>query len=320
MPSSSPSISRGTSQAAASAVSRPEGATLLLALLIGAAFLGVFIRWVFRQMGPGGFSASFFEDWGHAYIVPIISGAYIWNRRAELLKIVPEPCWPGLGVMLLGIVTYVYFTTGYSNHMFQGFAMILSLAGLLLLVLGPRMFPFFVFPLAYLGFAVTISEAIMLRITWGLKLLASKGAYVLLNLIGVDTDLEGNILKVHHGGVVTPLNVADACSGMRMVVAFVALSVAVAFLSCDKWWQRIAVMLLAVPVALAMNVARVAVLGVATLFNPDLATGGAHMFIGTLLLVPAFFVFMGCVWLLKKADPESAPAVVPAKPTKGNRG
>lgn len=275
---------------------------LVLLTLLSAAFVAVFLRWIVRQFGWGGFSATHFEDWGHSYLVPLISAWYIWSNRGRLRGLSARVCWAGLGVMLLGIVAHVNFITGFPNHMFQGFALVLALAGLLLFLLGPEIFPFLVFPVAYLGFAVTISDMVMLKVTWGLKLLASKGAWATLNLMGIDTDLGGNILRVHHKGEVIPLNVADACAGMRMVVAFVALAVAVAFLSCREWWQRIAVILLAIPVALAMNVARVAVLGAATLVNPDLATGGAHMFIGTVLLVPAFLVFMACVWLMKRVE------------------
>lgn len=289
----------------------------VLAALIAAAFLGLFFRWMVRQFGVGGFSADFFEDWGHAYIVPFISIAALWQRRQSLAREPIEVCWPGLGVLLLGIVSYLYFIMGYSNHMFQGFAMILALAGLCLFLLGPRIFPSLVFPLAYLGFAVTISEMVMNVVTFRLRLMASQGAWVLLNVIGVDTDLAGNTLEVHNGGQVIPLNVADACAGMRMVVAFAALAVAVGFLSCRRWWQRIAVVLLAIPVALLMNVVRVAVLGIASLFNPSLASGGAHTFIGTLLLIPAFFLFMGCVWLLQKID-SGVPAPAPAPAKKGD--
>lgn len=288
----------------ATAALKPADA--VLAVFVSAAFVAVFLRWIVRQFGWGGFSATHFEDWGHAYLVPLISGWYIWTNRARLRGLSAQVCWPGLGVLLLGIVAHVNFITGFPNHMFQGFALVLALAGLLLFLLGPEIFPFLVFPVAYLGFAVTISDMVMLKVTWGLKLLASKGAWAALNLVGIDTDLSGNILRVHHGGNVIPLNVADACAGMRMVVAFVALAVAVAFLSCRQWWQRIAVILLAIPVAVAMNVGRVAVLGAASLVNPDLATGGAHMFIGTVLLVPAFLVFMACVWLMQRVEKGAA--------------
>ena len=117
----------------------------------------------------------------------------------------------------------------------------------------------------------------------------------------------GNQLTVYNSaGEGFPLEVAEACSGMRMVVAFIALAVAVGFFSCRQWWHRVAVVLLAVPVAVFMNIVRVAVLAAITLVNPDFSVGGAHTLIGTLLLVPAFLLFMFCVWLLKKITPDDA--------------
>ncbi|MFU8829143.1 MAG: archaeosortase/exosortase family protein, partial [Phycisphaerales bacterium] len=60
----------------------------------------------------------------------------------------------------------------------------------------------------------------------------------------------------------------------------------------------------AVPVAVFMNIVRVAVLAAITLVNPDFSVGGAHALIGTVLLIPAFLLFMFCVWLLKKITPD----------------
>jgi exosortase len=247
------------------------------------------------------------EDWGHAYVVPLISAYFVYKYRERLSRIAVHGYWPGLVPLLLGVALYVYFVVGYANHMFQGFAMVIAFGGLVLLVAGPRMLRALSFPIAYLGFMVTISELVMNKITWQLKLIASKGSYVALNMFGVDTELTGNILEITNGvGEVLPLNVADACSGMRMVVAFVALAAAVVMFSCEHWWQRVAVLLTAVPIAILMNVVRVVVLGLLTLINPDLAVGEAHTLIGTLLLLPALGLFMLCVWVfdqLVRAEP-----------------
>ncbi len=303
-----PKTGRVGEAASARAISEPvitvDSRLVVVVLLLGAAFFGLTYRFMLKQFGIGGFSWDKPEDWGHAYVVPLISAWYLWRERKTLASLSRMVFWPGLGLMLLGVVSYVYFITAFSNHMFQGAAIILTLAGLLLLLFGPAVFPRLVFPLGFLLFAVTISEMVMLKVTFGLKLLASKGAYALLNLIGIHTESQGNILIVHNGNQQHPLNVADACAGMRMVIAFVALAAAVAFFQCRLWWQRVAVVFLAVPVALLLNVARVTVLGVLSLWDTDLTTGGAHMFIGTLLLVPAFLLFMGCVWVLKQLAPD----------------
>jgi exosortase len=140
----------------------------------------------------------------------------------------------------------------------------------------------------------------MIKVTFQLQLIASKGAWVMLSVIGSIfgflVDLDGNTLSV--GG--NKLNVAEACSGMRMVVAFYALAATVAALGCRHWWQRVALLLLAAPVAIFMNVIRVAVLGLLSLGNVNLAAGEAHMLIGTLLLIPSLALFLAVVWTLNK--------------------
>lgn len=242
-------------------------------------------------------------DWSHAYFIPFISVYLLWQRRAEIAACRIEPFWPGLLPVLVGIPAYALFqVSALSNHMAQGWAAVLCIFGIVLLVCGPRLMKFAFLPIAFLVFGITISEKIMILVTFQLQLLASKGAWALLNIVGVSTDVFGNVLKVtDSAGMVHDLNVAQACSGMRMVIAFAALGVAVALAGVSFWWQRTALVLLALPVAILMNVLRVAVLGVATLYNPSLAAGQAHMLIGTLLLLPAFGLYMGIVWVLNKA-------------------
>jgi exosortase/archaeosortase family protein len=70
-------------------------------------------------------------------------------------------------------------------------------------------------------------------------------------------------------------------------------------------------LMLAAPVALLLNVARVMALGIATLFNADLAAGQAHTFIGTLLLVPGFGVYMAVVWALNRCVRDEPPPPAP---------
>jgi len=277
--------------------------------LVAALFVGLFFRWLWTQHQH---SAGKIEDWGHAYVIPLISMYLLWQHRDQLRSIQPSTFWPGLAPMLLGVMCYFFFIAGVGNHMLQGFSMILTLAGLCLLLLGPRFFQFLFVPIAYLVFAVTISEQVMTKVTFPLQLLASQGAYFILSIIGAVggflVDVNGNILIVDG----KELNVAEACSGMRMVIGFVALAGAVALLSCRHWWQRSVLFLLSVPVALFMNVIRVSVLGLVTMWNPTLIKGDAHMLIGMLLLVLGLFLFMAIVWALNKAveeQPITAQAV-----------
>jgi exosortase len=180
--------------------------------------------------------------------------------------------------------------------------MVLTIASTALLLLGPAVFRLLVLPIAFLFMASTISERLMILVTFPLQLLASQGAWLILSLLspflGYEVLVSGNTLEIITGTASIPLNVAEQCSGMRMVVAFLALAMAFALIACPRWWERIAMFLLAVPVAIFMNVVRVAVLGLASLIDPSLANGQAHMLIGTLLLVPALGLYMLGHWML----------------------
>jgi exosortase len=284
--------------------------------VLGVAFLALFYRWVFRQ---GEISVTKMEDWGHALVIPIISGYLLWKQRDVIGRTATSVFWPASVVFLLGILSYVYCLINIQNHMLQGASLVLTLGGLVLWLTGPLMLRPVFLPIAYLLLAITIAESIMLSVTFKLQILASQGAWLMLSLIGqpfgwFSVDATGNVLEiVTSSGVVHPMNVAEACSGMRMVVAFYALAGAVALLGTTQWWQRIALMLLAGPVAVLMNMVRVTVLGLLMLIDPDLAAGDAHMVIGTILLFPSLLLFMAIVWALNKI-------IEPAGGTAGTAG
>src|SRR5690606_34820573 len=108
----------------AGVIDRLGVANVALAGVTLLSFGALFFRWMNNQFGPEGFSWKFTEDWGHAYVVPLISGYYIWKRREWFARQTVQIFWPGAAVLLLGIVCYPYFIIGFSNHMFQGFALI----------------------------------------------------------------------------------------------------------------------------------------------------------------------------------------------------
>ena len=273
----------------------PPRRAVLPALLVGVAFCAFFSHFLYNQ---GRISLD--PDWSHAYLVPLISAYYILENRQRIFALPVRRNWLGLPVMVAGMALYVFFALGPTwNHSFQGAAMVLTLLGLALLLLGWRMWVALLFPMLYLIMGVRWPPRVLLMVTPTLQLWASQGAYYLLNILGYDADRTGTVITLYHRGQTIPLNVAEACSGMRMIVAFLALGVAVAFLSCDKWWQRGAVIVLGVPVAIFINVLRVATLGIASTINPDWASGQTHMYIGMLWLVPALLLYLAIVWVLQ---------------------
>lgn len=279
--------------------------TLVMIGLLAAAIGLLFHAWFYNQHRHSWGN----PDWSHAYLVPLISGYLIWHNREKIERARTGVFWPGLVAVLMGIVSYVFFLVGTPTHLGQGLALVLTIFGVTLTLLGPAVMPWLFLPIAYLGFAITVPELIMNYLTYPLQDLAARGGYVLLNTCGVRCDIQGNVINIVRADLsVFPLNVAEQCSGMRMVIAFLALSVAVALVGTNLWWKRVVLMAMGVPVAVALNIVRVAVLGAVSQVNPDLSTGEAHTFIGTLLLFPGFLLFMGVLVALNKAVPEDAKA------------
>jgi exosortase len=320
-----------TPAATATVVRRPGQASLwrdrtlwVQVGLLGAAFVWLFHHWLFVQFRH---SATAVEDWGHAFLVPFISAYLIWLRKDALARVTPRASWLGLAPLVAGIGTYFLFVASPlpGGHMVQGWAVILTLMGAAFVLLGRAAMHHLFLPLSYLVFAVTISERVMIQLTFKLQLIASQGAYVVLSVVGAiagfSVDVAGNRIELlTRAGRVVPLNVAEACSGMRMVVAFFALAAAMALISCRFWWQRVVLMLLAAPVAILLNIGRVSVLGLLSLGNANLAQGQAHTFIGTVLLVPGLLLFMGIVWLLNRVvRPAAAGAPATREPRRGGR-
>lgn len=282
--------------------------------LFALAFVALFWRWFWVQHQH---AWTGMQDWGHTYAVPLISLYLLWEHRKEVLATSRSTFWPGIAPLVLGIVCYFFFIVGVPNHMLQGWAMVLTLGGAAMLVCGPRMFRNLFLPVLFMLFAIKVSDKIMINVTFPLQLLASQGAFMLLKFISFFTsytvDVTGNLLEITTAsGKIIPLNVAEACSGARMVIGFVVLAAAVAVLGCKHWWQRIALFLLSAPVALLMNVVRVATLGLLSLIDPALAAGQAHMFIGMILLVVALGLFLGILWILQRLTVESAPVAANA--------
>ncbi len=245
-------------------------------------------------------------NWSHIAVVPFISAYYVFLNRDRLAELHQRLFWPGLVVVFLGLFSYVWWIYPGRNDMFRGYSMILTLFGVVLFTLGPAKMRVLWFPIAYMAFAVKIPDSIWERIAFQLTIVASVGAEVMLNIASQLLDFhiskDGQSFRmmwmedgklIEHG-----FDVAGACSGLRMLMAFCALGVALAFLWDRTWWQRAIMILMAVPIAVGVNIARVTVLGLLNLVNPELAQGDFHIAVGMLMLIPAAIIFLGLGKLL----------------------
>jgi exosortase len=269
--------------------------------IVLAAYLWIFwpfvykqIRWAMREPA----------DWGHTLVVPLIALYFVWFQRERLAAIQFRTTWIGLLPVILGVGWYLLCVLGpqplwHHNLQAAGFGAVLF--GLVLLLFGWRAMAILWFPIAYLVlFGQTISERFMNIITFKLQDIAAWGSFITLNVMGIETDRSGNTLTVWHRGEPHPLNIAEACSGMRMLVAFLAIGVAMAYTSLPRLWQQVLLVALGVPVAIAVNVLRVVTLGIFSLWDMSFVEGEFHTMIGLVWLIPAFIIYLIILWAIRQ--------------------
>ncbi|HIO53148.1 MAG TPA: exosortase/archaeosortase family protein [Phycisphaerales bacterium] len=273
---------------------------LLWSIVIFVAFTWIFWDFLQRQFL---FAIQQQADWGHTLIIPFISGYFVWLCRGKILSEPFKRARSGILLLLLGLGWYTLCALGPTvmhHHNLMGFGVSLSITGLCLYLFGWRAMRYLWFPLLYLFvFGQSISDRFMEIVTFKLQDIASIGSYYGLTILGLDVTRAGNTLEIFYNEVAYPLNIAEACSGMRMLMAFLALGVAMAYTGLPYLWQRITLVALALPTAVFVNILRVMSLGLLSIADSGLAAGDFHTFIGTLWLIPAFLIYLGIVWILK---------------------
>ena len=273
---------------------------LLLSSLLSVAFCWIFWDFLQRQVR---FAIHQQADWGHTLVIPFIAGYFVWLCKDQILRESFQRAKSGLVLILVGLAWYTLCALGptaWHHHNLMAFGVACTFTGIVLYLFGWRAMQYLLFPLIYLFiFSQTISDRFMEIVTFELQDIAARGSYYGLTFIGLDVTRSGNTLEIFYNNVSYPLNIAEACSGMRMLMAFLALGVAMAYTSLPYVWQRITLVLFAVPTAVFVNVLRVMTLGLLSIADSGFAAGDFHTFVGTLWLIPAFMIYLGIVWILK---------------------
>jgi exosortase len=226
-----------------------------------------------------------------------------------------------LAVTFIGILWFAAASIGpilLRHHNIAGMGVGLTIFGIVLAFCGWRAMRWMWFPVLYLiVFSQTVSDRLLELITFELQGIATVGGEIGLSLIGYDIAREGHTLNIYYNEQIVPINIAEACSGMRMLVAFLALGVAMAYRGLDTWWQRTILVIMAVPTAIFVNILRVITLGILATMDSGFAAGDFHSMVGMLWLLPAFFIYLGIMWILRQSilDEESpSDAAVPEAP------
>ncbi len=235
------------------------------------------------------------ENYSHGFLVPLIS-LYLANQVARRGS-VPVHGGIGAGILLL-LLSLVgrLATIPVPIFFLADLSLLIGLAGLFALLFGTAALKRYWFAFFFLVFMVPLPVALYAKIASPLQLLASRVASTMMNASGVPVLCEGNRITLP-GGV--QMFVAEACSGLRQMTGFLALTTGVAYLSTRPVWYRVVIILSALPIAMTANIARVLLTGYIMHFvNPQFAVGTYHTLEGLLMMGFGLLLLNSECWIL----------------------
>src|SRR5947209_16537046 len=192
---------------------------------------------------------------------------------------------------------------------FDQFSLVPCLAGLVLLIAGRDAWRWARPSVLFLGFMVPLPYSLAVALTDPLQQIATVSSTFALQTLGLPAVAEGNVILIND----VRLGVVEACSGLRMLLIFFALSTAVALVIRRPPWERLTVVLSAVPIALATNVLRITATGVLhETVGAELANAVFHDLAGWLMM-PVALVLLGVeLEVLKRLFLERPAAPAPS--------
>jgi exosortase len=234
-------------------------------------------------------------DYSHGFLVAPLALYFAWERRDQLRRLPVDPSWLGLVPLALGALALAIGRLGV-ELMAMRTAFVFTLNGLVLLLLGRQIYRVLLFPLVFLFMMVPLPQSVANSITFPLQLIATDLAMHPLYWLQIPALREGNI--IHMAG--HELLVAEACSGLRSVMALGTLGVVFAYFFRKTFWERAVLVLSTIPIAILVNAFRVALTGVLThRFGPEAAEGVIHQTEGFFTFGLAFALLLLEAWALQ---------------------
>ena len=193
------------------------------------------------------------QDAGLSYIafVPLLAVALFFVRRRRMAALRTIGHWVGPAIALAGVGMYVS-SYPLSIDVFRHGGGVLMMIGGIVAVLGVDALRRFAPALLVLFFMVPPSARVISLIALPLEFVSSIVTVDVLRAFGVPIERAGNLLTVNGH----PVNVAEACSGVRGAFALLLVLYGWVFIHRFRLSARLLFLVLAVPIALTSNIGR----------------------------------------------------------------
>ena len=278
-----------------------EGLWLVLAL----AFLAFLYRDVFVWLSSVWTNN---EDYSHGFLVPVFSAYILWSNRGSLRSIqAAEPTGQGmeqsdsgllLGGALIGLGLLFRVAGIYMRiQTLEGISLIPFVLGIITILFGRRAARWGAPAVFFLLFMIPLPSFLSGQLSGLLQTIATEVSTFVFQVLGIPAFAEGNIISLSNGQI----GVAEACSGLRMLYSFFALTAGACMIIDRSWPEKALIALTAIPIAIVANCIRIIATGLAFEYlDPETAEHIFHEVAGWLMMPIGFTILLGALSILDR--------------------
>ncbi len=247
-------------------------------------------------------------DYSHGFLVLPLAVFFLWARRASCPGFGPSSAAIGLPLLAVAILLR-YLSARFYFDFLDGWSILPWLAGTVAITGGRRLLVWSLPSIGFLWFMVPLPFGWEVMLSLPLQKVATKLSTFALQLLGQPAFAEGNVIHIGEH----PLEVAQACSGLRLFVSVVALAYAYVTLVRRTIWEKAILILALVPIAILANSTRIVATGLLFVYTSgETAHYFAHEIAGWAMIPLAAAMFWCVLWYLGKVIREEETVAMSA--------
>jgi exosortase len=230
-------------------------------------------------------------NYSHGFLVPLFSAVLLWLRRDLLTGVSFAFRWWGIAWLAFGTAVRlagVFFF--FARDWFDTASLLLCLSGVFVLLGGSQALRWSWPAIAFLIFMIPLPYRLEVALTLPLQRIATVWSVYALQTLGFPALAEGNVILLND----TRIGVAEACSGLSMLISFFALSTALALVMKAPLLDKLVIVFSALPIGLVSNVVRITATGaLSETVSSKVAHDVYHNWAGWLMMPLA----LGMLWI-----------------------
>lgn len=235
--------------------------------------------------------------YSHGFIIPFVTGYLIWNKLGCLKSAKQSPSMWGLILIAFAMFLHLMGTVFYIFSI-SGFSIFFLVFGCVLFIFGKKITRIVAFPLLFLLFMFPVPLALILAISFPMKMLVAQTGVMIVSMFGIPIYREGFQIFIPAG----QLLVDNPCSGLRSLIAFLALGAVMAYISEVSNLRKLILFVLSIPIAIFSNIVRVPMLIlISDFWGLDAAAPDTvwHSATGIFVFALGLILMISLNWMLK---------------------